>query len=273
MLSGIYKIVNKINNKFYLGSSKNLEKRWIQHKSNLEKDNHINIILQRAWNKYGQNNFEFIILESCEESKLFEREQFYIDTLKPKYNVGLKSIGGDNLTNNPKRDDIIKRMSIANKEKYERLTDEEKTNYSEKYKGDKNPNFGNSWTEEMKKEASNRSTEYFKTHKHYKIGKKHEEIYGEEKAKEMSENLSKFASNRTGNKNAFFDKHHTEEYKKKASDRMKGKYYGEQNIPLEVEGKRYESLGVASKELKIPITTIRWRIKSSNVKFTGYKYL
>lgn len=271
-ISGIYKIVNIINNKFYIGSSKELNRRWSEHKSELKHNKHINIILQRAWNKYGIDCFNFEIIEECDVNILLEREQFYIDTLKPKYNIGLKSSGGDNLTNHPNRIEIIQKMAIGVRNRHLNRTDEERRLYSERYKGNKNPNFGNSWTDDMKKSASLRTKEYFKTHKSYKIGKKHNEIYGEEKAKEISRKMSEIASTRIGNKNSFFGKSHSDETKKKMSDKRIGKYYGEQNIPFSIDGKEYNSLGLASKELSIPIPTIRWRIKSKNKNFENYQY-
>lgn len=60
---GIYKIV--INNKAYVGSSFNIERRIIQHKSDLKNQRHDNPHLQNAYNKYNEFNFE--ILESFEE--------------------------------------------------------------------------------------------------------------------------------------------------------------------------------------------------------------
>ena len=73
--SGIYKLANKINGNFYIGSSKNLELRWKQHKYNLKRKKHINIILQRSWDKYGEKSFDFEIIEYCKKEKLFEKEQ------------------------------------------------------------------------------------------------------------------------------------------------------------------------------------------------------
>jgi len=270
--SGIYKILNIKNNKFYIGSSKDLNKRWIQHKSNLKNNNHINVILQRSWNKYGKNSFVFDIIEECKENMLLEREQYYIDTLKPKYNIGLKASGGDNLTNHPNREEIIKKIIKGLNKKYENMSDEERKHISDIRLGDKNGNFGNNWTEEMKNIARQRSIEYFKNNEHYKIGKKHEEIFGVDKAKEISKKLSKAASLKIGEKNPFFGKHHSEKTKKKLKEKRVGKYLGEQNIPFIIDGKNYDSLGLASKELNIPITTIRWRLKSNNKKFENYQY-
>jgi group I intron endonuclease len=273
MNSGIYKIINIKTGDFYIGSSKNIVKRWKIHKSKLKNKNHINNILQSAWNKYGENNLILEILETCDKDKLYEKEQFYLDNLNPKYNIGLKASGGDNLTNNPNKEKIIDKIRKTLKENYQKLTIDEKINYSEKFKGSKNPNYGNNWTDSMKKQMSDKVRKYFETHEHYKNGKKHEEIYGEEKAKEINDKLSKFASSRIGDKNAFFGKHHNDETKKKLKDYRMGKYFGEQNIPFTINNQQYNSLGEASNELEIPITTIRWRLRSKNKKFESYKYI
>lgn len=87
MNSGIYKITNIINNKFYIGSSKDLNKRLSRHKIDLRSNRHTNQHLQRSWNKYGEINFTFIIIDYCDISKLIEFEQFYIDLYEPNFNM------------------------------------------------------------------------------------------------------------------------------------------------------------------------------------------
>lgn len=89
MKSGIYKILNLVNGKIYVGSAVELVKRWREHKYHLNRKTHKNIHLQNAWNKYWSISFEFIILEYCDIEKLIEREQYYIDNLKPDYNLAL----------------------------------------------------------------------------------------------------------------------------------------------------------------------------------------
>lgn len=79
MTSGIYKIVNLANNKFYIGSSANIEERWAKHRLLLSADDHINQHLQNAWNKYGEDNFEFLILERVQKDHLLDVEQDYLD--------------------------------------------------------------------------------------------------------------------------------------------------------------------------------------------------
>jgi group I intron endonuclease len=85
--SGIYKITNTVNGKIYIGSAVDLKKRWGRHVSNLNLNINKSKKLQAAWNKYGQDCFVFTIIEYCEKDKLIEREQYYIDTLRPEYNI------------------------------------------------------------------------------------------------------------------------------------------------------------------------------------------
>jgi len=78
-LIGIYKIINKVNDKFYVGSSRNVRKRFNEHRSELRNNKHRNPHLQHAWNKYGQTQFEFVMEEPLTESQCLLREQEYLD--------------------------------------------------------------------------------------------------------------------------------------------------------------------------------------------------
>ena len=80
-LSGVYKITNKVNGKFYIGSGNSVFSRWLNHASDLSNDNHINYKLQRAFDKYGFENFSFEIIEIHPAEGLNKREQYYLDTL------------------------------------------------------------------------------------------------------------------------------------------------------------------------------------------------
>ena len=94
--SGIYKFTNKLNGNFYIGSSVNLSRRFTNYFS-LSYISKIksNLTISRALIKYGYSNFELEILEYCEVSNLLIREQYYIDNLKPIYNIA--KIVGSNL--------------------------------------------------------------------------------------------------------------------------------------------------------------------------------
>jgi group I intron endonuclease len=78
--AGIYQIINNVNTKVYVGSSLNLYERLITHFSQLRKNVHSNIYLQRSWNKYREESFKYKIIEFCNSEVLLEKEQHYIDT-------------------------------------------------------------------------------------------------------------------------------------------------------------------------------------------------
>jgi group I intron endonuclease len=82
-LSGVYIIINIVNNMIYIGSSKDIEARWREHVHKFYGNRHENDKLQKAWNKYGEKAFQFRILEVVEEKDLVFREQYYLDLYKP----------------------------------------------------------------------------------------------------------------------------------------------------------------------------------------------
>ena len=83
---GIYKITNKITGDFYIGSSKDVKLRLAVHKCKSTWKNYPNKQLYQDMQKYGVDKFEFEILEEVEENSLKEKEQYFIETLKPTYN-------------------------------------------------------------------------------------------------------------------------------------------------------------------------------------------
>ena len=106
-----------INGKVYIGQAVNIERRWNEHISELNENKHNNTHLQRAWNKYGSNNFIFSIVEKCSEEELNDREIHYIAQYKthnPKYGYN-KTYGGDGLK---ATDEIRAKMSKSIKKAY-----------------------------------------------------------------------------------------------------------------------------------------------------------
>jgi group I intron endonuclease len=84
---GIYLIINCINGKIYVGSSSNISNRFFVHRWELENNKHHNQHLQNAWNKYGEDAFQFCTVEECELSQLIEIEQKWINSNTLGYNV------------------------------------------------------------------------------------------------------------------------------------------------------------------------------------------
>ncbi len=77
---GVYAIVNRHNGKRYIGSSRDISKRILQHKSAIKNDRHHNQYLTRAWRKYGSDAFEFVVLQQCEtEQDAWKAEQELLD--------------------------------------------------------------------------------------------------------------------------------------------------------------------------------------------------
>jgi group I intron endonuclease len=89
-VSGIYKIINKVNGKYYVGSSQNVYGncfgRWEEHLRDLKNNIHSNGHLQKSWNKYGKDNFEFILIKKVNISELLVEEQKYLDIAKTEQN-------------------------------------------------------------------------------------------------------------------------------------------------------------------------------------------
>ena len=153
-IPGIYQIRNKTTNKIYIGQSIDIYRRWKAHLSCLRRNLHENTLLQNAWNKYGETDFEFTILRICEPdyADLNKWETFYIQEKNALdrtvgYNI---SAGGENSGNSIKgfteeeRKIFCKKISDRQKEYYKthpspfkgkRLSDEARRIISEKNKG------------------------------------------------------------------------------------------------------------------------------------------
>lgn len=85
---GIYKITNLINQKCYIGQSRDIHKRWISHRTRPfnEQDEDYNKTLYKAIRKYGLTNFSFEVLEECEIEQLNEKENYWINYFNSQKN-------------------------------------------------------------------------------------------------------------------------------------------------------------------------------------------
>lgn len=81
--SGIYEIRRADGGRCYLGSSKRLWSRWVQHRRDLRLGTHHNQHLQRAWDLYGDLQFQMFVLEECDPTRLFEREHHHVSSRDP----------------------------------------------------------------------------------------------------------------------------------------------------------------------------------------------
>jgi group I intron endonuclease len=238
---GIYRIKNLRNNKCYYGSSKNIEKRFKTHLRQLKKGKHHNKHLQRSWDKHGENYFVFEVVEECNETVLLELEQKYLDS-NPEFNIGIKSSGGDNLTKNPNREHIVRKMGKSVRKRYELMSKDERIEKHSKPM-DKNPNWkgGTSF-------------------KYCECGVKISPI----------NNSCINCRDKSGANNPFYGKKHSQETKNKLSEIRKGKKPTNMKQVI-IENIIYESISEASRQTGVPSPTILWRINSKNKKYENYQ--
>lgn len=145
--SGIYAIVNKVNGKMYIGSTRSTQgfsKRWASHKYKLNNNRQFNDYLQKSWNKYGADNFEFIILEECSDDVIIERENYFInkyETMDADKGYNLKNASQTVLSEESKLkiSNSLKRSWKNGKYKY---TKEHRELMSKRMKGKNNPMYG-----------------------------------------------------------------------------------------------------------------------------------
>lgn len=167
--SGIYCIENITTNKKYIGQSTNISDRWRKHISELNHNSHHNDYLQKAWNKYGEEDFKFYILEYCNEDDLDNKEIYYINfynTTDRKYGYNLKS-GGQSSCH--PTEEVKNKISESNKKAYQNhelrelrsmcaLNQWSNPEIKEKIMGSNNGMYGKHHTEETKQKIrKNRS--------------------------------------------------------------------------------------------------------------------
>lgn len=237
MTQYIYKIENKENNCFYIGRTQNIKERWSTHKRLLKKNNHFNIYLQRAYNKYG-DVFEYSILHEINDKDLkkelslaMELEQNYIDKHFGKpyfYNLSISSKTGISTGKNHAH--YGKHPSEWMGEGYYKGLET-----ARKRTGSKNP------------------------------------FYGKHHSQETIDILSKKCA-LYGEKNGFYGKSHSEETKEKIR-RTKAKNRRNIHSPtrkVEVDGIVFDKVKDAIKYLGIGESTFYSRMKRGNY---NYKYI
>lgn len=223
MPCGIYSITNIINGKQYIGLSEDIYERWGEHKRKLNRNKHINTHLQNAWNKYGEEAFEFKIIKCCKERYLDRFEKLYIDiydTFKNGYN---RHPGGRNYSGkrglfygHHHTEEAKKKISRANKGVP--CSEETKKKLSiiakERYKDKRNhPWYGRKHSEESKKKISEN---------HADLSGKNHPMYGK---KLPAKTLKKISEALKGYK-------HTPETVKKMSEAQKRRFSDKHNHPF-----------------------------------------
>ena len=265
IIIGVYKIINTITGKYYIGYAKNIYKRFREHRNTLKNGYHQNIILQRSYNKYTLEAFNFEILhqyDNIEDAKNKELE--YLQNLEIReslYNMHYNSSGGDILSNHPDKQKIRKKILDTQKITLSKIPKDKKIEKWAK-NGDKNGMFGKTHTEEVKQILSLKG----KAQTGQKNG-----MFNKTHTEESKKKMSEINKTRTGNKNSFYGKTHSQKTRQAISESKKDKP-NNSAIKITIDNINYNSLADASEKLNINISTISWRIKSKNKKFENYKY-
>jgi group I intron endonuclease len=257
---GAYVLTYARTGKFYEGSSGQLTKRLARHLRELRQGVHHCQPLQQLWNKDGR--LIETIFETDTREQAYELEQDLItrfQTSDQLLNIGLKVIGGDNLTRHPQREQIRAKIKEAVVEKMYSLTALEKKLLFG-LPGSRNGMWGKTHSPQTRQLIS-------QAHKgkRYALGHKHTD--------EFRKQVSERAKLRTGTRNAFYGKKHSDETKKKLSQAALDRQTLPSNSrPVIVNGIEYESLTQASRQLNISPALMVYRLKSSKTKYAGYHY-
>lgn len=140
---------NLVNGYMYIGSSIKLDRRFRVHLSSIGS---VNLPLYNALNKYGLNNFVFLILQYCEpvEELCLGLEQSYLDMFKPDYNILLVAGSSQGFKHSPDTINKLKKM----------------------HAGNLHPRFGTTASDEQKLLTSLALKKYYEENEHHSKGKK-----------------------------------------------------------------------------------------------------
>jgi group I intron endonuclease len=255
----IYKIINKLNEKIYVGKDKHDNPNYYGS----------GLIIKQAIKKYGKDNFQKEVIETClSEKEMEDREVFWINKLPCLcpigYNISKLSWGGDNITHHPNKKEIIEKRRKALKGQ------KRSPEICEKMAIAQQKSRANLTKKEKKERAKNLTKSRLKRIK--ELGYTEKELTARKiNAKRLSEfNKTPEARKRVseqfkGKKKKPFTKKHRENIGKASKGRkIPGK-------PIFINNIRYESLHEASRVLNIPLMTIKNRLLNKN--FPSYIYM
>jgi group I intron endonuclease len=173
----------------YVGSAVNIRKRWLRHKLELKKQRHFNCHLQNAWNKYGEKNFVFEVLELVDDevSLLLEEGKWIEKNSKvQKYNIALET--SSPMKGRKHSEKTKKKISKALRGKMvgeknpmygKSLSKETRQKMSDALRGDKHPFYGKHHTDKSRKKISQ------------SLSAENHPMYGKKFSDQHNSNLSK----------------------------------------------------------------------------------
>lgn len=256
---GAYILTHVKSKMFYVGSSKDVDKRVKLHWYLLMKGKHISKTFQKLWDESPKFDVRTIRAESRDEAFAVEQAFITENEDNPKMiNIGRGVYGGDNLTRHPERAAIIEKITSSWRTLIREMSPEERKMRFGRA-GELNPMYGKTHSDEVKAMLS-------------AINKGNRYALGAVRSIEQRKAISDFAKTRTGKANSFYGRTHSEETKRKLSEQLKGR------LPptiraVSINGVTYPSVTEASRTIGVVPATILFRIKSNNPKFKDYFYV
>ena len=192
-ISGIYCIQNLVNDTKYIGKAVDIDVRWRNEINELRRNAFHNIHLQRAWNKYGENNFKFEIVEECNIESLSDRERFWISFFDSYHNGYNQTEGGEGMVGFKHSDET--KQKISNKLK-ETFSNPENTPWYGKHRSDEtkakiSKASKERWTDEFRAYMSSINTGRIPSEEtKLKMSESQKKIWTDERRAEFSEKFS-----------------------------------------------------------------------------------
>ena len=272
----VYEIKNNLNGKIYIGqySGSNFDSYFGSGK-----------LIKAAIQKYGLENFTKSVLEECtNKEELNSREVYWIkerSAIENGYNLTEGGTGGDTSSFINYTDlKYLEKKSKITKQYWDSLSAEEREERSIKVRGQYNGMFGKEgyWKGKQKppelieKSMINRRSYNGASNPNWKGGISNStcEVCDKKISQSATRCMEHIKYERNGSDNPFFGKQHSEETKKKLSEKRKGKKPTNMT-QVKIDNTIYESLSEASRQTGIPSPTILWRIKSKNKKYENYQ--
>lgn len=268
----VYCLTARPSGHFYIGSTFDPDKRVNRHIKELIHNKHHNSILQKLYNDGKIEYFDIseILTESREDAYELEDKyikQFCSNTLC--VNIGNSARGGDNLTHNPNKKDIIDRRTVTQKRKLSEMSPEERKSKYAKF-GERNGMYGKTHTPEVRKLISDLFKGRPSPFKGVKLDKNSLQY------KNFMEAVKK--RDISGEKNPFFGKKHPPEILNKIRETRRKTtsapdYINPSSKQVSINGVIYKSVGHAAKVLNMNYNTLAWRCRATKENYKDWFYL
>lgn len=260
----IINFVKDGESKVYVGQTKCFEKRIKVHMQALKNNTHKNINLQRLFNEGWEYDGKptFYILSDTDDPRLVEK-QLILEYLEKGLAVNIE-VYGDTFTLHPERALRVEKHREGTINRFRSMTPEERSIFSKLVSGKNNGMYGKKHSQKTRSLISEKLNLYYLKNEGWGKGKN---LSPEHRVK-----ISEHAKKRTGDKNPFFGKHHSEETRRTLSIKNKGKL-PPSTKKVSCQGKLYVSCAAAAIALNVSTSLISWKARNKSEKYSDYFFV